>query len=233
MTSMNRTLVIMAKAPRPGLVKTRLTKLLPVEAVAELYRCLLNDTIALGQSLHRVDLALMCPAGDVEELSDAVRQTVRVVPQTGSGLAAGLDSVFAEFAPHGNSGVIAFNSDSPHLPASALETAFDILETCDLVVGPTNDGGYFLVGARASHPGLFINDGMGTATALEALLTRASNLHLSLRVIDAFYDVDVAADLSQLAEELQLAPQRAPRTAAWLAEWRRTQADRGSRIGAP
>lgn len=233
MTPRNRTLVIMAKAPRPGSVKTRLTKVLPVEAVAELYRCLLNDTIALGQSLHHVDLALMCPAGDREELLHAVAKTVRVVPQRGSGLAAGLDSVFAEFATHGSSGVIAFNSDSPHLPASTLETSFDILETCDLVIGPTNDGGYFLVGARASHPGLFNNDGMGTATALEALLARASNMQLSVRVIESFYDVDVAADLTQLENELHLAPQRAPSTAAWLAEWRRTQTDGRSSIGAP
>jgi hypothetical protein len=233
MTSMKRTLVIMAKAPRPGSVKTRLTNSFPVEAVTELYRCLLNDTIALGQSLHQVVLALMCPAGDVEELSQAVPQTVPVVPQTGSGLAAGLDSVFAHFATDGRSAVIAFNSDSPHLPSSALEIAFDVLETCDLVIGPTNDGGYFLVGARASYPGLFINDGMGTTTALETLLAHASKLQLSVRVLEAFYDIDVAADLSQLAEELQLAPQRAPRTAAWLAEWGQTQAERRSSTGAP
>ncbi|MGH9453448.1 MAG: TIGR04282 family arsenosugar biosynthesis glycosyltransferase [Terriglobia bacterium] len=217
---MNRKLIIMAKAPRPGSVKTRLAKSLPVQAVIELYGCLLNDTIAMAQTLDRVEIAMMCPASDVEDLSRAVANKIEVVPQTGNGLAAALDSVFEQFAAVGGPGVIAFNSDSPHLPPSVIETAFDALQTCDLVIGPTHDGGYYLVGARASHPGLFSSDGMGTATALEALLARAARLQLAVRVIEPFYDIDVAADLSQLADELQLAPRRAPRTAAWLAEWR-------------
>jgi hypothetical protein len=184
------------------------------------------------QSLNAVDFALMCPASDVEDLSLAVPETVRIVPQTGAGLAAALDSVFAHFATNDHTSVIAFNSDSPHLPASALETAFDVLRTCDLVVGPTHDGGYFLVGARAPHPGLFSNAGMGTATALDALLQRASDLHLSTRMIEHFYDIDVAADLHQLTEELTRTPEKAPRTAAWLVEWRRTQAKQRSGVGA-
>jgi hypothetical protein len=208
----------MAKAPRLGAVKTRLAKSLPLQAVTDLYQCLLNDTVALAQSLHRVQVAIVCPASDVEDLSRAVDNAVRVVPQEGSGLAAALDSVFTQFAATGRPGVIAFNSDSPHLPASALQAAFDVLETCDLVVGPTYDGGYYLVGARACHPNLFSHDGMGTATALDALLKHASNLKLSVRVIDPFYDIDVAADLSQLADELQRIPGKAPRTAKWLSE---------------
>jgi len=218
MTSANRTLVIMAKAPRLGSVKTRLAGSLPPQAVTELYQCLLNDTIALGQALDGVETAIMCPAPDVEDLSRAVAETVPIVPQTGEGLAAGLACVFAHFASSGQR-VIAFNSDSPHLPTSVLETAFDILETCDLVVGPTHDGGYYLVGARASHPGLFTNDGMGTANALEGLLMRARSLGLSVHLAKPFYDIDVASDLSQLAEELRRIPGKAPRTAQWLSEW--------------
>jgi hypothetical protein len=212
----------MAKAPRPGAVKTRLAKSLPVQAVTELYKCLLNDTIALAKTLDHIEIAIMCPASDLEDLSLAVAKTVPVVPQTGSGLAAALNSVFTQFAATGRPGVIAFNSDSPHLPASVLKSAFDALEACDLVVGPTHDGGYYLVGARASYPSLFSNDGMGTASALEALLQNASNLQLSVRVLDPFYDIDESADLSQLAEELQRIPGKAPRTAKWLSDWAST-----------
>ena len=233
MTLMNRTLVIMAKAPRLGAVKTRLAKSLPLPAVTELYRCFLNDTIALAQALDDVEVAIMCPASDVEDLSQAVAKIVRVVPQTGAGLAAALASVFTHFSDIGRHRIIAFNSDSPHLPLSVLETAFDLLATCDLVVGPTYDGGYYLVGATASHPGLFATDGMGTANALKALLKRASKLDLSVRVMDPFYDIDVAADLNQLADELQSMPGKAPRTAAWLLEWRRVLAEHRSSIGAP
>jgi uncharacterized protein len=215
----NRTLVIMAKAPRLGSVKTRLAESLSLEAVTELYQCLLNDTLDLAQGLDDVELAIMCPASDVEDLSRAVAKTVRIVPQAGQGLAAGLDSVFTHFANPGHQPVIAFNSDSPHLPPSVLATAFGVLEVCDLVVGPTHDGGYYLVGAKASHPGIFSSDGMGTANALEALLTRARALGLSVHLTDPFYDIDVEGDLTRLAAELRLVPARAPRTACWLKQW--------------
>jgi rSAM/selenodomain-associated transferase 1 len=219
MTLTNRTLVIMAKAPRLGSVKTRLAESLSLQAVTELYRCLLNDTLALAHALDHVEIAMMCPASDVDDLSRAVAKTVRIVPQTGQGLAAGLASVFNHFATSGQHRVIAFNSDSPHLAASVLETAFDVLEACDLVVGPTHDGGYYLVGAKATHPALFESDGMGTANALEALLTRAGALGLSVHLTDPFYDIDVEGDLTRLAAELRLAPARAPRTAIWLKLW--------------
>ena len=212
------TLVIMAKAPRPGTVKTRLARSLPVEAVTQLYRCLLGDTMALAHSLSSGKVAIMCPASDVEELTQLAGGTTDVVAQQGEGLAAGLTSVFAQFAPGGHR-VIAFNSDSPHLPVSVLERAFEILTTHDVVVGPTHDGGYYLVGAKAPHAALFDGDGMGTNSALDGLLARAHRLQLSVGFAEPFYDIDVEGDLTRLAEDLRLAPARAPRTAAWLKEW--------------
>jgi glycosyltransferase A (GT-A) superfamily protein (DUF2064 family) len=115
--------------------------------------------------------------------------------------------------------VIAFNSDSPHLPRAVLEEAFEKLAAHDVVIGPTHDGGYYLVGTKAAHPTLFANDGMGTSSALERLLWRTRDLGLSVALADSFYDIDVADDLTRLAEELRAAPARAPRTAAWLREW--------------
>src|ERR1700742_4855526 len=136
----DRVLVVMAKAPRPGTVKTRLVQSLPVEAVTDLYRCLLDDTMALAVSLNGVEVGIMCPAADVEELTRFAPEDVTVVAQEGEGLAAGLTSVFAHFAAAGGHGVVAFNSDSPHLPASVLESAFEALAAHDVVVGPTHDG---------------------------------------------------------------------------------------------
>ncbi|MGC2321931.1 MAG: TIGR04282 family arsenosugar biosynthesis glycosyltransferase [Terriglobales bacterium] len=209
----------MAKAPRPGMVKTRLADCLPPPAVTSLYRCLFDDTMALAQSLGSVEIAVMCPGSDVDDLARLAGDTVRVVAQTGQGLAAGLTSVFAQFAVAGQRRIIAFNSDSPHLSASLLRGAFDALASHDVVVGPTDDGGYYLVGAKASHPTLFEGDGMGTRSALESLLGRACTLELSVAFTDSVYDIDVAADLIRLAAELELAPARAPRTADWLKEW--------------
>lgn len=215
----NCTLVIMAKAPKPGMVKTRLAQSLPLPAITALYRCLLDDTLALARSLRAVEVAIVCPGSDVDELACLAGDAVRVVGQKGDGLAAGLTSVFAHFAKAGRQRIIAFNSDSPHLPASVLEAAFETLDSYDVVVGPTHDGGYYLIGAKAAHPALFDGNRMGTTNALDALMARAQALALSVGFTPPFYDIDVAGDLIRLAMELRLAPARAPRTAAWLTEW--------------
>jgi hypothetical protein len=211
----DRVLVIMAKAPRIGNVKSRLTQHMPPAAVVELYRCLLDDTVALARSLPDVEVAILCPAGDVDHLSGAVNDDVPVVAQSGIGLAAGLTSAFARFATDQRR-VVAFNSDSPHLPGSVLLYAFDVLATSDLVIGPTHDGGYYLVGSTAPHPELFASEGMGTTDAFAALLARATHLKLSVGFAERFFDVDVVTDLERLARHLQLSPASAPRTAAWL-----------------
>ena len=241
----DRVLVIMAKAPRPGAVKTRLASNLSPTAVTAFYGCLLQDTLALARSLNvksksksklklelgDVEVAIMCPESDVNELAQLAGNKASVVAQKGEGLAAGLTSVFAHFAASGRQRVVAFNSDSPHLPRSVLEDAFETLKTHDVVVGPTHDGGYYLVGAKAFHPTLFASDGMGTSSALERLLARARTLELSVGFAALFYDIDVVDDLTRLAAELRLDPERAPRTAEWLKEWElavtRSQTGRG------
>jgi uncharacterized protein len=225
-----RVLVIMAKAPRPGTVKTRLIPILSPEIVTAFYCCLLGDTLALARSLGAVEVAIMCPGTDVNELARLAGNEVRVVAQKGKGLAAGLTSVFAHLAEEDQRRILAFNSDSPHLPRSVLEEAFERLIAHDVVVGPTYDGGYYLVGAKASHPRLFASDGMGTSSALDKLLSRAKDLGLSVALADSFYDIDVASDLNRLAAELRVAPERAPRTAEWLRQWELVAAQ--SRTGA-
>jgi rSAM/selenodomain-associated transferase 1 len=215
----DRVLVIMAKAPRPGSVKTRLTPSLPLQAVSAFYGCLLDDTLALARSLAGVEIAIMCPDPDVDELACLAGHAAHVVAQKGEGLAAGLTSVFAHFGMGQQRRIIAFNSDSPHLPRSILEDAFKTLAAHDVVVGPTYDGGYYLVGANAFHATLFTGDGMGTSSALERLLSRARVLGLRVGFADPFYDIDIVDDLIRLAAELERAPARAPRTAAWLEQW--------------
>ena len=215
----------MAKAPKPGMVKTRLTQSLPSVAVTALYRCLLEDTLALATSLTSVEVAVMCPESDQNELAHLLGNTVQVVAQKGQGLAAGLTSVFRYFTAAGRQRVIAFNSDSPHLRPSVLDSAFEILTTHDVVVGPTYDGGYYLVGAKAAHASLFEADGMSTGNALDRLLARTRTLELSTGFAESFYDIDVANDLLQLGQELRLAPAKAPRTAGWFGEWQQALAE--------
>src|SRR5258708_6174031 len=92
----NRTLVVMAKAPKPGMVKTRLTESLPSPAVTALYRCLLEDTIALATSLTSVEVAVMCPESDQDELAHLLGNTVQVVAQKGEDLANDLSQLGRE-----------------------------------------------------------------------------------------------------------------------------------------
>jgi rSAM/selenodomain-associated transferase 1 len=213
------------------MVKTRLTESLSSPAVIALYRCLLADTLELAESLNGIEVAVVCPEPDQKELAQLVGNTVQVVAQKGEGLAAGLNFVFRHFTATGPQRVIAFNSDSPHLASSVLQGAFEILAQHDIVVGPTNDGGYYLVGAKAAHQTLFESDGLGTRTALERLLARTNDLKLSTGFSEPFYDIDVANDLVQLARELQIAPAKAPRTARWFTEWQPGIAQLGHRAG--
>src|SRR5579864_3034026 len=129
----DRLLIIMAKAPKPGSVKTRLIPGLAPNAVADFYCCLLDDTLTLARSLGDVEVAIMCPGADLNELARLAGSQARVVAQKGVGLSAGLTSVFAHFAEGHQRRTIAFNSDSPHLPRSVLEEAFETLAAFDVV----------------------------------------------------------------------------------------------------
>src|SRR5205807_128962 len=97
----------MAKAPKPGLVKTRLASSLSPAAVTDFYCCLLDDTLALARSLGDVEVAIMCPDSDVNELAQLAGSQASVVAQKGEGLAAGLTSVFTHFAAPGRQRTIA------------------------------------------------------------------------------------------------------------------------------
>ena len=212
-----RTLAIMAKAPRLGHVKTRLVSVGSPTLVVRLYRALMEDTIALARTVG-ASIAIVCPADDADEIAAWLPSDLRVIPQRGRGLAAGLASAF-EILCDPPRRVIALNGDSPHLACTVLESAFSALADHDVVLGPCEDGGYFLVGATRIHAGLFDPQAMGTGSALEALISQTRRLGLSSAVTARHYDVDVPADLVRLAHELATRPERAPRTAVLLAEW--------------
>ena len=217
-TGLRGAVVVMAKAPREGSTKTRLAAAYPARDVARLSECLLLDTLTLVQTLPRIQVAVMCPADDVSAVRACLPERTQVVGQTGLGLAGGLTSVFERFVSDFRR-VVAVDSDSPHLPLSILRSAFDLLERSDLVVGPTEDGGYYLVGASAMHPGLFDPASLGTGTARDALLAHARDLGLSVAFTEPWYDIDLPEDLRRLALELRVDPARAPRTAALLGSW--------------
>src|SRR5262249_20148032 len=111
--------VVMAKAPREGYVKTRLTGAYPARDVVQLSECMLRDTLTLVQMPAGVHLAVMCPSADVAEIETRLPAGVQVVAQRGNGLAAALASVFELFVPRFGR-VVAVDSDSPHRPRAIL-----------------------------------------------------------------------------------------------------------------
>jgi uncharacterized protein len=211
-----RALIIMAKAPRQGHVKTRLAASLPAVAVVELYKCLIADTLDLARSVSTDAVAIVCPASDVADLASWL-PSIEIVGQQGEGLAAGLVSAFRIFIDRGYRRVVALDGDSPQLPPDTLDKAFQLLDGADVVVGPTTDGGYYLVGSTTAQAELFDTQRMGTGNALDSLMASAQGLGLRVALTETGYDVDEAEDLSRLARELRLFPHRAQRTAAWLA----------------
>jgi uncharacterized protein len=142
---------------------------------------------------------------------------IEIIAQQGEGLAAGLVSAFRVFIGRGYRHVLALDGDSPQIPSQTLEQAFQLLDSADVVVGPTIDGGYYLVGVNALEAKLFNQRRMGTVGALDSLVAAARTLNLKVASTDTAYDVDEPGDLTRLAEELRLVPSRAPRTAHWLA----------------
>jgi len=113
--------------------------------------------------------------------------------------------------------VVALDGDSPQIPSQRLEQAFHLLDSADVVVGPTIDGGYYLVGTGASEARLFEQHRLGTGSALDSLIATARTLNLKVALTETAYDVDKPDDLARLSRELDLFPSRAPRTARWLA----------------
>ena len=213
-----RTIAIMMKAPRRGQVKTRLAAAHSADQIVALYRALVEDTIELSRCMDVRTIAI-CPQGDELELADWLPRDIEICPQRGSGLAAGLRSTFEQLCTDRQRRVIAFNADSPHLPAATLDAAFAALLNADLVVGPCDDGGYYLVGAKRAHESLFDAAAMGRESACGALLSEAARQGLRVALTAEHYDIDVPQDVVRLAAELRRDPMRASRTAAILATW--------------
>jgi hypothetical protein len=221
-------LVVLAKAPRPGAVKTRLCPPLTPEEASGLAACMLADVLvasaelALEQQLAAI-LALH-PAQACVEMARAVPTAFRVVPQRGADLGSRMEWAVREACAGGAARVLLRGSDSPLIDGAVVREALAALDEADLVLRPDQDGGYGLVGMRRPAPGLFDHP-MSTASVLEDTLANAAQRGLCARVLAPGFDLDSFADLRRL--EAMRSPQLAqlcPSTLAFLDErelWRR------------
>jgi rSAM/selenodomain-associated transferase 1 len=214
---MRRALLIVGKAPVPGRTKTRLVPPLSSEEAAELYRGFLLDSVSLGLDLGWERVSVVHPAGARQILADVLPSRVTLVEQSGHGLGDALSSAFERHLAAGFDRVVLIGSDNPTLPREPIRAACAALDEHDLSIGPTLDGGYYLIGMRAPHLGVFENVEWSTPRVYAQTVARAVQLGLRVHAVPAWYDVDEPQDLERLRHDLlSLPPDVAPNTRAAL-----------------
>ncbi len=216
-------LVVMAKVPVAGEVKTRLCPpLVPADAAA-LAECFLLDRLEQLAEVTDADVAVaFAPPEERRTLLGLVPPGVRLIPQEGADLGARLDRVLTDLLAEGYVGAVAVDADSPTLPTAYLRRACAVLGegAVDVVVGPCEDGGYYLIGLRAPAPALFRDMPWSTAAVTEETLARARRLGLRLALLPSWYDVDRGEDLARLRVPAPPEAFRPTRTLAFLATGR-------------
>ena len=215
-----RAVVVMGKLPRPGRVKTRLAKGLSPAAAADLYRGFMADTFRLVDRVaepdwRRVFACALQPTDRIEEAAALVPPGWTVEAQQGEGLGARIEHARSLGAAER---VLVMGSDSPTLPEVRLVEAFEALTSSPVVVVPTDDGGYALIGFDGPHPELLTEIPWSTEAVMKS--TRAAAQEAGLRLVElaAAYDVDHVEDLERLRRDLD--PQRHPATVDALAQLR-------------
>jgi rSAM/selenodomain-associated transferase 1 len=215
--TMRRALLIVGKAPVPGQTKTRLVPPLSPEGAAELYRGFLLDCVSLGLELGWERVSVVHPSGSGQVLAEFLPPQATLVEQAGLGLGDALSSAFERHLAEGFRRVVLIGSDNPTLPLDPIREACDALDEHDLSIGPTVDGGWYLIGMRAAHLGVFENIEWSTPRVYAQTLTRALGSGLRVHAVHEWYDVDEPPDLERLRIHLLSLPRGvAPNTRAAL-----------------
>ncbi|HEY3026037.1 MAG TPA: TIGR04282 family arsenosugar biosynthesis glycosyltransferase [Pyrinomonadaceae bacterium] len=210
-TRTNCALGLMVKVPFAGAVKTRLTPPLTSEEAAKLCVCFLQDMTSnvaglVGNGTEGV--VLYTPVDAAALLQDVLPNGFMLFAQRGDTLGERLINGAAELLTKGFKSVCLINSDSPTLPSEILRTAASLLakDGDRVVLGPSQDGGYYLIGLKHPHRYLFEGIAWSTAGVLAHTIERAAELNLPVELLPEWYDVDEVATLRLLCHELSLLP---------------------------
>lgn len=205
---------IICKAPRPGRSKTRLAALIGEQAAAMLSACFIRDVAAAVEavpaSFRRRGYGVYAPAGAEAELKAILPPSFGLLLQADIDFGEVLFGAMRDLLAAGHDCVLLVNSDSPTLPPSLLVKAIGALRAAGdrAVVGPSIDGGYYLIGLKAAHRHLFVDIPWGTAEVARLTLKRAAEIGLEGVLLPAWYDIDDAASFAMLREELAGGPVR-------------------------
>ncbi len=198
-------LLIFARVPEPGAVKTRLAATLGDERALDLYRAMLEDLFhGLGKPDDRLDMEVVWSGGEAvpgEQIREAFGGH-RLTRQSGRNLGERLVVAFSEkIAFHEARKIVVIGTDLPTLSREVIETSMELLDSCDWVVGPAMDGGYYLLGCRAGsfHPLVFEKIEWGGPDVLEDTLSRIRDLGTSVAILPERFDLDLPSDLERFA----------------------------------
>ena len=210
-----RALVVAAKPPCTGEVKTRLCPPLSTAQAADLYECLLADILAKMGSYKGADLWIAHTPEGEDYFKGSYGGRIKLLAQRGIGLSERVPHIFADLFNSSYRSVLVTDSDSPTVPLSTIKSAYRNLdeEGCDVVIGPSLDGGYYLIGLKSPAEGLFRDIPWSSEGVLEKTLENTSRLGLKTALLPCAYDIDMEEDLERLWKEMtdksdlqQLAP---------------------------
>jgi rSAM/selenodomain-associated transferase 1 len=223
-TMFKKALIIFAKRPVPGRVKTRLSPPLSPEQAAELYRCMLEDILAKTATLAGVDKRIFYePDENAAAFFSGIAAGMTCAPQEGKDLGERMANAFGELLAAGYGRVAIIGTDLPDLPLACVEDAFRLLESGegDAVFGPSEDGGYYLLAMGELHGELFRDVPWSTGEVLEKSLARAKEAGVRVALLPVWHDVDTADDLHR--PELLDEGNGAPLTREFIGNWLRRQ----------
>jgi rSAM/selenodomain-associated transferase 1 len=207
--------VLMAKAPRVGNVKTRLTPPLSPEEAAELSRCFIRDMAAditgIADSQRGVGVVAFTPPDDAVAFDGLLPPCFHLLPQRGSDLGERLLHATEDLLVAGFAAVCLINADSPTLPRARLVEAAELLRQPGdrVVLGEADDGGYYLIGLKRAHAHLFHRIDWSTSRVFKQSIERAAEIGLAVARLASWYDVDDAPTLRRLYEETVVSPRSA------------------------
>jgi uncharacterized protein len=205
-------LAVMAKAPVAGQVKTRLRPALTDKQAADLSRSLLVDQLSQLQKLDNLDLYLAFAPDDAGPLmKELAPPCFQLFPQRGEDLGARMQAVFTTVFTTGHKNLLLIGGDLPPVPVSFFEEAYDFLKAADrrVVLGPSRDGGYYLVGCNQSTPQLFERMSWSHGEVLAQTTARLASLGIDYHLLPSWMDIDTPDDLRYLRSALNPALERA------------------------
>jgi hypothetical protein len=201
-------LAVMAKAPRPGKVKTRLAPPLTLEQSAAITTCFLKDTAANIAALQpkgrSAGVISYTPVGDEALFDGLLPPEFVLVPQRGDGFGERLLTSAEDLLACGFGAVCLIDSDSPTVPAAAFAQAVEALSKPGdrIVLGASNDGGYYLIGMKQPHPQPFANITWSTSVVYQETVAAIRTAGIEFVELPMWYDVDDGATLEILRAEL-------------------------------